>query len=447
MKSTIVHSPSPHHPPLFQELLNHCEDRVARVSQIKCWVDKNREHFEWYETTWSLSEHEEGSEEYAFVKIFRALEDIIKKYNMQEEIKLKLDECPADKDSREFRSWARKHERYYDIYLSFFQKDFQRYPTDSYMERRHLTIPISCYQCTELYADKEDFKILLEFAEYIERYLRSDLYVPALQRWEQLDIDESLWDDEDFLREFAANKVEKPWWEAWDDEDDYEEEEEEKKEFDLLDIMLGRNYTINDSIEEAKSFHETMIEPYQLKEWAKKSDNVFYSIIDDHWPYCGCAICSPFLDIYYPMNQLSRLMGRSEEFQKLTDEYAIIAKDSQSLATFYLKHSSLLNASYLPSGLTRIKPGFYCYDHQSHYCNKIRFLYQTNEMENLFDNLEFYTSTLEAIENHLLEQYNQDNKTYFTEFYDYQVKKYYNERYEEVAAGYFDTPAGSVFKS
>lgn len=431
MKSTVVPILSSHHPPLFQRLLDECENRVARMHQIEKWLADNHKHFEWFESTWSLSEHEEGSEEYAFVKIYQALEDIKKFYDKQPEIVDMFKNCPPDDSTYEFRKWARGHEDFYRIYIQAYNTKYQDYKDLEIPGPRHLTVPIHCYPGIEIYVHHEDFSKAYRLVQIMEKYLASEAYVPPLKFYESIDIDPALWEDETFLREFAKNRKESSYFDDEEDDEDYEEF-----------LELSQDYSVSDSIKDILLFHETMVEFDQIKEWVKKAENIFWSLIEDHDKFCGCCYCDPFYDIYHPMYQLTNLIHKKNDFARFESEYESLKNDPVALASFFIKNSIFLWYTYTPHGLTKVRPGLYCYEHPRDYYHTLRFIYQTEDMEDIFDRIEGFQDILEGLENFILDVYNRENKTYFRHYYEHKMQEYFKERLYEVAAGYFiDNPA------
>lgn len=397
------------------------------MSQIDDWLKKNLEHYEWFETTWSLSEHEEGSEEYAFVMIYKSLKDLYNFYEKQDEVKEKLASCPLDESTYEFRKWGRSHESFYGAYFRAFNEDYQNHGDQTDGDFKHLAVPVSCYRCIEIYAHKDDFLVAFEFSKRMQSYLKSDLYVPPLKFYEKVDIDPALWEDEDFLREFSLNKKNSSIW----------DEEEEDDEDDDYELEFSPDYSIKDSIQEILSFHETMIEPAQIEEWVMKSENIFESIYDEHDHNCGCSFCSPFLDLYYPIYQLFNLIFNKNKFRQFEEEWSEVQVSAEKSAEFFKNHSSFLWSTYTPLGLERVRPGLYSYNHGTPYYHTLRFVYETHEMEDIFDRIDDYREILRGMENYMREAYNRENKTYYRHYYQYQMGKYFGDRYAEVAAGYF----------
>jgi hypothetical protein len=397
-----------HYPKRFQDLLDECPDRVARISQIENWLQDNKDYYEWCNTIWSLTEHEEGSEEYAFMYIYNALSRLVEFKGHEQRCKEIMDSFPGldNENTLEFWLWVEKHSDYYFEELSLFEADYQIYDLGAPKGRKHLTVPIPCYQSIQIFVHKEDFDFIFEIFELYADYLCLDV---PFEEPKDL-VTRGIKIREDFS---------------------YFPEEDEDRDHEVL---MARAASIK-----ILALHDTFTDLEEIMEWVEESKPIASMLGNMHLPLCSCSTCDVFLPIFASLEKLYDFIKFEKKYRTMVEKYVSMEKNAEQYATFYVAYYKDILKYQIPPELNEEKEGLFVFSTIMNYPVELNFTFSKKSWEGFIVHSYSLTNMAEIFHEFLTMRFNEENKTYFASCDFDMIESHFKDRLHKIANDFFES--------
>lgn len=404
-----------YYPLPFDELLEECEYRVASISQVDKWLKDQADYYDWCSTIWQLTELERASEEYAFTCIYERLSELNTLHKMEPQIRAIIEEYPGGgPENPEVWVWYKKHEKFYNDHLLFFEPDHQNYEYHMLGQRHDLTVPMACFRENEIYLDKEDFTFVFDLVEIYEPLM----YTPVPDTVRQ---NPAYADFFHFLENDPESNIAKA--------REMSEEESQLEEEDII----GKS-----ALQKLRYFHETMVDVQELEEWVEEHAHVIQRLEDDHGFTCGCGICNDFKPLWHDMVDIINAYNKKGAYRTFLADHEASEKNPESLATLFLKYYPLIQSLRLPETIKDVAPGIVSYENSFVVIERFRFVFEDEPWNEIYKDLPMFTGFMNALYFYLLDRFNEEHKSFYLRYDFKKICQYFGDTLIDEASFFFD---------
>ncbi|MFZ1705653.1 MAG: hypothetical protein WAT79_14985 [Saprospiraceae bacterium] len=392
----------------FQKLLEQCPNRIARVDQLKLWLEEYRDYNEWCEMIWSLTEFEEGSEEYTFHNMFNTIKEVVLIQEWEPFAKKQMllyDEIQTDNEK--IYRWFDSNYFDYFKHLDTFYFDYIECNYDEFEENKHVCLHFQGFVDIQLFVSCEDYQYLTLFTEKMQEldhvYEYSTLGLP-----DGTEEEESAYDD-------------------------FTSEEDKELHMSKQDVIFAK--AAEQSI---YSLKDTMVHLDDICEWIEDYHFLARRSLNEHIPFCDCKCCLPFKEIYNELDDLVNLYKKRNSLEELTIQYKNLGLNNVKKTDFYIQHFVQFSNISIPTSLTISDSGLILYRQIIWMRETLSFVFKEDKIKNILPLIICFQETTTAIASHLLDIFNHENNTYFIEYPYEKLVLYFKERLPEEVQKYFD---------
>ena len=404
-----------YYPLPFDELLDECDYRVARIAQVDKWLTEQADYYEWCLMMWPLTDLERASEEYAFTCIYERLNELNKLHKTEPQIRAILEEYPGGgPENPEVWVWFKKHEKFYDDYLVLFVPDYQNYEYFMLGKRYDLTAPMACFRDNVIFLDKEDFSFVFDLIEIYEPLTYTPVPDSVTKNPAYAEFIHFLENDPEGYRARGREAI---------------REEKQLEEEDIIGKAALQNL---------RNFHETMVEIQELEVWVNDHAHVKKRLEEDHEFGCWCSVCNDFNSLWNDLDDLLNAYYKKEAYRTFIEEYEASDKEYKSLAVLFLKYYPLIKSLRLPDGIKDVSPGIVSFKSSFDVYESLSFVFADEPWDKIYKDLPWFTGMMNAMYFYLLDRYNLENKSFYLQYDFNGVCQHFGERLLKEAAFFFE---------